>query len=258
MPNAETNPNAEIRNAPRTRLARSTRIHVSRFTHHASRITHHNRVGASLTLAFTLIEVLLAVTVFAIVLAAINTVFFSAMRLRTRTSAALDEAAPIEQTLSIIRRDLQGALGPGGVLAGDFKSGSVSSSMGDQNSAIEFYTATGVIRDDSTWGDVRKVSYQLRQPMTRNPLANTAEVDEQWLMSGVEALDFICYDGANWRNSWDTSQGDTTLPAAIKVRLQLAATGSGDARSRNPIEMIVPLLAQPPASQTQTNEDVTQ
>jgi len=211
--------------------------------------------------------VLLAVTVFAIVLAAINTVFYSALRLRARTSAALDESAPVEQTLNVMRRDLQAAVGPGGVLAGDFKSGSVSSGLGiGQASAIEFYTASGVIRDDPAWGDIRKVNYQLRDPMNRttprgkdlfrlilrNPLATTAEEDEQFLMGDVESLDFVCYDGTTWRDSWDTSQSDTTLPSAIKVRLRLAAANGTD--KREPIEMVVPIFSQTNTNQTQTVE----
>src|SRR5690242_9113478 len=74
--------------------------------------------------AFTLMEVMLALTVSAIVLAAIGGVFFAALRLRDRTSAALDETAPLYQALSIMRCDFQGALPPGSgsiPTAGDFK-----------------------------------------------------------------------------------------------------------------------------------------
>src|SRR6266571_3956497 len=60
--------------------------------------------------AFTLIEVLLAVSVFAIVLIAINTVFYSALRLRATTARVLDQSAPLQQTLIVLRRDLHGAV----------------------------------------------------------------------------------------------------------------------------------------------------
>src|SRR5260370_20827343 len=130
------------------RPATASRAHL--LTHSPTHpLTHSPARG------FNLIEVLLAVTVFAIVLAAINTVFYSALRLRARTSAALDESAPVEQTLNVMRRDLQAAVGPGGVLAGDFKSGSVSSGLGlGQASAIEFYTAPGGLRGDPARGDI--------------------------------------------------------------------------------------------------------
>src|SRR4051794_21731005 len=65
------------------------------------------------TLGFTLLELLLAVAIFGIVLAAINTVFFSAMRLRNKTVAAIQEALPLQQTLTLIKHDLQGLVVPG-------------------------------------------------------------------------------------------------------------------------------------------------
>jgi len=40
--------------------------------------------------AFTLIEIMLAVAIFAVVLAAINGVFYGAMRLRAKTAAAVE------------------------------------------------------------------------------------------------------------------------------------------------------------------------
>ena len=69
--------------------------------------------------AFTLIEMLLAVAICAIVLVAINGVFAAAVRLRDRTSEAIEDALPVTRALEIMHRDLKGAVGPGGFLAGD-------------------------------------------------------------------------------------------------------------------------------------------
>src|SRR2546423_5978630 len=79
--------------------------------------------------AFTLIEVLLALSVSAIVLAAIGGVFYSAVRLRERTTAMLDEAAPLYQALTLLRRDLLGTVPPGGILISAFKTGTMDSGM---------------------------------------------------------------------------------------------------------------------------------
>src|SRR6185295_3602218 len=70
---------------------------------------------------FTLIEILIAVTAFAIVLAAINTVFYAALRLRNKTALALDEALPIQQTVAIMKRDFANIVVPGGTLFGAFQ-----------------------------------------------------------------------------------------------------------------------------------------
>ena len=59
-------------------------------------------------LAFTLMEVLLAMAICAVVLVAINTVFSSAVRLRDKTTDAVEQALPLAQAMEIITRDLKG------------------------------------------------------------------------------------------------------------------------------------------------------
>jgi general secretion pathway protein J len=208
--------------------------------------------------AFTLMEVMLAMAVFAVVLVAMNGVFFSALRLRARTSAALDETATLEQALTVMRRDLAQAVPPGGVLAGSLQSGVVGGAL-NQNNGLELFTATGSLSDATPWGDVQKVTYQLQEAanpagasgkdlvrgVTRNLLSITEEPEYQWLLGNVEQLEFAYYDGSTWRDSWDSTAGETNLPAAVRVRVQLAkAGGQGGLREREPIELIVPLMAQ--------------
>jgi hypothetical protein len=112
----------------------------------------------------------LAVTIFAIVLFAINTVFYSALRLERATNRSLDARVTLNQALAVLRRDLQGAVQPNsnGVFICDFKSGSaVGSSMGaTKNSSIEFCTTSGVIKDELPWGDLQ-VRYELAEPADR-------------------------------------------------------------------------------------------
>src|SRR5258706_2956762 len=67
---------------------------------------------------FTLLEVLIATVAFAIVLAAINAVFYGALRLRNQTVGTLDEAATLQHALAMIYRDLANVVVPGGTLSG--------------------------------------------------------------------------------------------------------------------------------------------
>lgn len=209
-------------------------------------------------------ELLLALAISTIVLSAISGVFFGALRLRERTSKALDEALPVSQALAVLRRDLQGAVGPSNGLTGDFLCGapSMGVKMGLGSSAgigIEFCTTTGVINDEAPWGDIQDVYYQLADAedrnhalgrdlvryVNRNVLATTTVTPEaQRLLGNVERLDFECFDGTQWRPNWDTSLGDTNLPSAVRVRIQLAAEPSMDSRNLHPLEMFVPILAQ--------------
>jgi type II secretion system protein J len=218
--------------------------------------------------AFTLIEMLLAVAICAIVLVAINGVFATAVRLRDKTSDAIEESLPLNRASEIMRRDLQGTVGPGGFLAGDFKCGAqaMGAAMGLSGEAgsagLDFFTATGAINDKAPWGDIQEVFYELKAPtdrsqtgmdlvrcINRNILATTTQTPEiQWLMGNVQNLQFDCYDGSQWRNTWDTSTGDTNLPVAVRIRVQLVAKQGEAARNAQPLEMLVPL-----ATQTITN-----
>jgi len=218
--------------------------------------------------AFTLIEMLLAVAICAIVLVAINGVFATAVRLRDKTTDAVEQGLPINRALDILCRDLKGTVGPGGFLAGDFKCGAqaMGASMGLSGEAgiagLDFYTSTGTISDKAPWGDVQEVFYELKAPsdrnqqgmdlmrcLNRNLLATTTQTPEtQRLMGNVQTLEFDCYDGMQWRNTWDTSNGDTNLPVAVRVRIKLAARAGEDAAKLQPVEMLVPLI-----SQTRTN-----
>ena len=215
---------------------------------------------------FTLIEMLLAVAICAIVLVAINGVFATAVRLRDRTSDAVEESLPINRALEIMQRDLKGTVGPGGVMAGDFKCGvqAMGTTMGLSGEAgsagLDFFTSTGVINDRAPWGDIQEVFYELKAPTDRNQtgmdlvrcvdhniLATTTQTPEiQPLMGGVQALQLDCYDGTQWQTTWDTSAGYTNLPVAVRIRIQLAARPG--AAPLQPVEAIVPLV-----SQTSTN-----
>lgn len=229
--------------------------------------TSDSRHGRS-TRAFTLIEMLLAVAICAIVLVAINGVFATAVRLRDRTSEVVEEALPVTRALDIMHRDLQGTVGPGGFLAGDFKCG--ASAMGARmglsgeagSAGLDFCTSTGVIDDKTQWGDIQEVFYELKAPtdrnqagmdlvrcINRNLLATTTQTpDIQWLMGKVQTLQFDCYDGTQWRNTWDTSAGDTNLPVAVRIRIQLVARQGEGNVNPTPLEMLVPII-----SQTRTN-----
>jgi prepilin-type N-terminal cleavage/methylation domain-containing protein len=216
--------------------------------------------------AFTLIELLLAVVIFGIVLAAINTVFYGALRLRARLTDALDRSDSFNQALGFLRRDLLNVTPPGGVLSVAFKIGPVGSGPGmPQSPGLEFYSSTGVLRDETPWGDIQKVTYQLRNPLNvsqalgqdlvrrviRNLLpTGTEEADERLLMANVQRLEFAGFTGTDWRDSWDTTLSDTNLPTAVRVRIQLATGPTDDSRNRQPVEMLVPLVVQARSNQT--------
>ncbi len=219
-----------------------------------------NRPG---TRAFTLIEVLLAVTIFGIVLVALQGIFHGALRLRNRTVESIENALPLEQALTIIRRDLAGIVPPGGTLGGSVQTTPVIDGMNGQPT-IEFHTAVGILSDRVPWSEVRRVAYLLTAPtngsagrvlhraVTHNLLpVNQATLEDQTLIGGVDSVHFSFYDGSTWRDTWNSTNETVPLPRAIRFELLLLSTNlnRGNITPR-PIEMVVNILVEPSTNST--------
>jgi type II secretion system protein J len=228
------------------------------------KIKQHNRS------AFTLIELILAIGIASIVLVAVNAVFFAALKLRNVTSDAVEEATPLDRAITVIRRDLQCVVPPqaGGMMTGYFKAGNVISLGVSEPVAAEMYTATGALSDDQPWGDIQRVTYELKasgsgsvrdlyRTVARNLLTYaTPEVQDQLMIKGVSRVDFWCYDGSRWENSWDTTDItslSTNLPVAVRVEIELMG---GGANAAAPIEIVVPIDSQSLTNSTETTEDL--
>ena len=225
----------------------------------------HSIRDLKLQRGFTLIEMILAIGIAAIVIVAINAVFFTSLHLRDATSNLVNAATPIDSTMTFMKRDLQCLVTPTNgtskVLSGGFRVGNGLNSVGVSDPvAIEMFTATGTLSDSAPWADIQRVTYELKTPtdssavgrdlyrsVVRNLLpVSTPDVTDQLMMSGVSSIKFSCYDGAQWQDLWDTTDPTaiyTNLPAAVRVEIQMA--GRSDL---GPIEMVVPV-----DQQTRTN-----
>ncbi len=217
---------------------------------------------------FTLMEMILAIGIAAIVLVTACTAFFAGLRLRASTQQLVDDATPVDQALTTLQRDLQCITiptnGTSKVLSGGFRVGNIISAGNSTPVSIEMYTATGELNEKNPWGDIQRVTYELRDPtdhttqgkdlirsVTRNLLSQTTpQVEDQWMMGGVQSVTFSCYDGAQWWTSWDTTgltSANTNLPAAVRVDIQPVGN------QMSPFEIVVPI-----DSQAVTNVTVTQ
>jgi type II secretion system protein J len=220
--------------------------------------------------AFTLIEMVLAIGVAAIVLIAVNAVLFTSLRLRDATTDVVDAATPVDQAVTFLRRDLECVVTPTNgtskVLSGDFRAGNVSSLGVPEPVAVEMFTTTGALSANAPWADIQRVTYELKQPTDRSAAGKdlvrsvvrnlltmtTPEVQDQLMLSGVASIKFTCFDGAQWQDTWDTTgmtSVNTNLPLAVRVDIQMTGNSSANAQ---PIEIVVPI-----DSQSRTNMVLT-
>ena len=210
--------------------------------------------------AFTLVEMILAIGVAALVLVAVNAVLFTALHLREVTTDVVDTATPVDQAFTFLRRDLQCVVTPTNgtskFLSGSFRVGSGITSEGvSEPAAAEIFTATGALSANAPWADIQRVTYELKnsttvsgqrdlyRSVTRNLLSiSTLDVIDQLMLSGVESVKFSGYDGSRWNDTWDTSDVtslNTNLPLAVKVEIKLA----GADKNAGPIQLVVPIDA---------------
>jgi type II secretion system protein J len=222
---------------------------------------------------FTLLELLLATAIGAIVLLVINATFFAALRLHNATHDKIDDDLVVQRTLGIVRRDLAGIMLPANpqattnTLSGQLSSDSNATNTldtGSERITPDIYTSSGRIDGWSTFADVQSVSYYLSpaadggpnkdlvRVVTRNLLAAIEPVTEnQTLLTGVRSAAISFFDGEYWADSWDTITSGT-LPSAIKFSLVVAPRENATARTDPaPIELIVPVLVKTSATQQQ-------
>jgi prepilin-type N-terminal cleavage/methylation domain-containing protein len=216
----------------------------------------HNRTRTGGIRAFTLLELILAVAMMAIAMAAINGALFGAIRLRDHTLAAIEDALPVHQATTVIKRDLVSAMPPWGALSGWFKVGQISAQGQGQPVSIEFHTSTGVLHAYEPWGDVQRVTYEVKDPITgrrdqgkelvrsvtRNLMATiTPTPVDQPLMTGVERVEILCFDGTAWQSTWDTTVNNTNLPVAVRFRIFPRPPPGSRGGQSSPIEILAPI-----------------
>ena len=216
------------------------------------------KIKANNEKAFTLVEMILAIGVAALVLAAVNAVLFTSLHLREVTTDVVDAATPVDQAFTFLRRDLQCVVTPTNgtskILSGGFRVGSGITSVGvSEPAAAEIFTATGALSANAPWADIQRVTYELKNSTTvsgqrdlyrsvmRNLLSTaTPEVNDQLMLSGVSSVKFSCYDGAQWNDTWDTTDPTsvtTNLPLAVRVEIQMV----GADKTTAPIQLVVPI-----------------
>ncbi len=213
---------------------------------------------------FTLIEVLLALAISAVVLAAVGGVFYSAIRLRDHTVAALEPVARLHPVLVMLRRDLQNAVWPGGIMTGVFRCGPLGPQFNDAL-GLQFSTTTAKLDESEPFGEIQEVAYELREgglgrrgarelvrSINRNPLATlTTTPTQTLLLEDVESFEVTCFDGSQWQTVWDTSSTQTNLPLSVRVQIELA--DDPDQQIPTPAEartyeILVPLVVYAPTN----------
>lgn len=199
--------------------------------------------------AFTLIEVLLAMSLSAILIGAVYWTLAAGFDAHGHARRIIAFPRAAEFALETLRADLQGAVEPGGLLTAEFIGGEAAGAEGGV--ALIFYTAAGTSGEPRTAG-VRRVEWVLGPPLieptadehsallrrvTDNLLAPVVpDPVEQTIATDVLELGLRFYDGSEWQNEWDSVAQSNALPLAVELTLTLAMPESREAEARDSSE----------------------
>jgi len=203
--------------------------------------------------AFTLLELLVATAVSAIVLLVINATFFGALRLHNTTHDHIDRDLVLQRTLGIVRSDFAGLMLPGGAMSGQFQTMATDSVIPDvpgDRLSPDLHTTTGTVDGWNPFSEVQIVSYYLApetdgssnkslvRVVARNVLpVQESPTDQQVLLHGINSASLQYFDGTEWTDAWDSATS-ATLPTAIKLQLVIAPLDASQPLPA-PVELVV-------------------
>jgi general secretion pathway protein J len=198
----------------------------------------HNASG------FTLLELLLASAMVAVLAGALYGTLHIAFNARNSATSAVEGIRKAGQTMEIIQADIQASLILSGTLAPDFVGTSGGSMVGGAYDSLAFYSAVAQGELGPSVGDVKKIDYfcqtgndgqlSLTRGVTTNLLAPiTQESTDEVICRNIRSFTMRYYDGTNWQENWDSTTLSDALPVAIEVNIEFAPTGGSDGGGGN-------------------------
>jgi general secretion pathway protein J len=182
---------------------------------------------------FTLVELLVAMAMTAILAGVLFASLRTAFNAQTTATNTLEPARSVDIAMDVIGQDIQNTLQQTttGVLVSTFEGVDVGGDTPADD--LTFYsTSYGPDHVDSN-GDVKEVELTVEtlpdtneQVLVRRVSANLLSPtpvtpDEEILCRNVAGLNFRYFDGSQWNDSWDSTQEDNTVPAAVEVTITL-------------------------------------
>ena len=187
--------------------------------------------------AFTLLEMLVALSLMSILATALYASLQIGFDARKRAEAGIAPVRSAALALELLRRDIESAPPPTGILAGVFVG--QDARAGDSAADADTVVFCTCAEDPARGGPaIRMIEIALASPeggsyhvlvrrVTANLLApTTPEPVEEVLCRNVLSFNIRYFDGAVWLDSWDSSVKEDVLPLAVEVRLRVLEPGS--------------------------------
>jgi len=195
--------------------------------------------------AFTLLELIVAMSLMVAVASCLYTALYTGFRAYRSAQAVVDPTSAAINVIELLKQDIGGVLPPGGTLAGSFIGTDSGGLKGVDADSLEFYTTHVYVEDAPLTGSTTKTAlvggigkvallleedsekkdgtYLLLRQVTTDLLApREMEPEEQVLCRNVVSLNLRYFDGSNWLDEWDSTADSNSLPLAVEVDIQIA------------------------------------
>lgn len=196
--------------------------------------------GSSRGKGFTLLELLVAMTLMVATSACLYTALYTGFRAHRSALSAVEPTSAAVNAIELIKQDIYGVLRPGGALSGAFTGRSLTGIKGVDADSLEFYTTHIYASNGSVVGGLAKIelgleedtdakleraSYLLTRRVTANLLTpRVVEAEEHILCRAVMSLNLRYFDGEGWVDEWDSAEDANSLPLAVEVEIRVANT----------------------------------
>ncbi len=185
--------------------------------------------------AFTLLELLVAMTIMAVITASLYSTLRIAFRVKDTVQQLVAPRARVNAIFDIIRSDLICVAGPGTELAGSFLG---ESEAYNNNDTLVFYSSNYTPVDNEIACDMYRVKYALEKyepwqgyALVKYIATNVFSDSDQFareeiLCRGIYSLKFEYYDGLSWLNSWDSEANQPALPLMVRMIIETSENNS--------------------------------
>lgn len=235
------------------------------------------QTAQSHTRGFTLIEIIAATAISAILVLSINTVLYNSFHLRDRAYESLERLSDRQYALNVMKDDLRNLAAPTDGLSKEIIS-ETQAGMNQQGNRLILYSTTGKMNDTLPWPEVQRIEYSLQnlyqnasskgptltRTVSRNVLSEfDTGVERIPLLQNVKSLRFLLYDGSAWTQAWDSNTQDPPIPEAISVQIEVWNEEAKNAPQRSNtnvdpfavLELVVPIRIDTFALEESAEED---
>lgn len=225
---------------------------------------------------FSLLELIIAALMFAIVLASISTAFFAAHRLKRTSEAELQGTQEVRRAINLMKRDLRSVTIPSTndssqitistedsetntvTFSGAMITGSGANGAALGTTYFEFHTSSGLRLFEQPWIDIQRVAYSVRPPLdprnqsgnelirtvTRNLLAGVEQdYSERVLLRGIDNVFFEFWTGDEWLDYWDSTTLSPQAPEAIRTTITMMP--ENNTAPAKYVQLVTPVFVQP-------------